>query len=85
MPFVFTCRSYCHWAGITCCLTAGSRVLRTCGSGFSSVGSIVLPGEQSKLVKQLLHALAVYDKFILSAFACHLLLKAQYTETCSAV
>ncbi len=44
VPWFTSGYSYCHWWGITCCLTSTVLVLPQCTEGFQSVGQLTLPG-----------------------------------------
>ncbi len=51
VPWLTPGVSYCHWWGVTCCLTSSELVLPSCTQGFQSVGELTLSGI-SQLVKR---------------------------------
>ena len=62
--------SYCHWWGVTCCLTSSELVLSRCTQGFQSVSELTLSGI-SQLVKSSHSIFSFANRTSLNVFAQH--------------
>ena len=70
VPWLTPGVSYCHWWGVTCCLTSSELVLPSCTQGFQSVGELTLSGI-SQLVKRRHSIVSFANQTSLNLFAQH--------------